>query len=145
MEESNNFYVEKRCPACGKISAGEFCMHCGDPLRPERFTFWHVLKSIPGVFFHLGEDSFYTIFSLLRHPGKMVREYFIGNRRRHYKPINFFLFTAGLVLLLFFTFHIHGTESSAVYTSLMQDKGLAKKLDEFNDKSLTLIVFFQFP
>ena len=120
-------------------------MHCGEPLEPERFTFWHVLKSIPGVFFHLGEDSFYTIFSLLRHPGKMVREYFIGNRRRHYKPINFFLFTAGLVLLLFFTFHIHGIESSAVYESLMKDKELAKKLDAFNEKSLTLIVFFQFP
>jgi hypothetical protein len=121
-------------------------MYCGEPLQPERFTFWHVVKSIPGVFFHLGEDSFYTIFSLLRHPGHMIREYFIGNRRRHYKPINFFLFTAGLVLLLFLTFHIHGTEeSSAVYTSLLKDKELGKKLDAFNDKSLTLIVFFQFP
>ena len=120
-------------------------MHCGEPLRPERFTFWHVLKSIPNVFFHLGEDSFYTIFSLLLHPGKMVREYFIGNRKRHYKPINFFLFTAGLVVLLFFTFHINGGESSAVYESLMKDQELAKKLDAFNEKSLTLIIFFQFP
>src|SRR5689334_10527274 len=133
MEEGNIFYTEKRCPTCGKISQGKFCMYCGEPLRPERFTFWHVLKSIPNVFFHLGEDSFYTIFSLLRHPGKMIRDYFAGNRRRHYKPINFFLFTAGLVLLLFLTFHIHGAESSAVYTSLMEDKELAKKLDEFND------------
>ena len=75
----------------------------------------------------------------------MVREYFVGNRRRHYKPINFFLFTAGLVVLLFLSFHIHGTENSSVYTSIMEDKELGKKLDAFNDKSLSLILFFQFP
>ena len=75
----------------------------------------------------------------------MVREYFAGNRRRHYKPINFFLFIGGLVVLLFLTFHIHGTENSAVYTSLLKDKELGKKLDNFNDRSLTIILLFQFP
>lgn len=145
MEVSADNSAEKTCPACGKLSAGNFCMHCGEPLHPKRFTFWSVVKSVPEVFFHVGESSFYTIFALLKYPGKMVREYFAGNRRRHYKPINFFLFIAGLVVLLFLSFHIHGTDDTRVYTSIFDDKEMGKKLDAFSDKSLSAILIFQFP
>ena len=144
MDVSNNT-AEKICPACGKSSVGKYCTYCGEPLQPKRFTFWSVVKSVPEVFFHVGESSFYTISALLKYPGRMVREYFAGNRRRHYKPINFFLFIAGLVVLLFLSFHIHGTEDARVYTSLLDDKELGKKLDSFSDKSLTAILIFQFP
>ena len=74
----------------------------------------------------------------------MVRSYFTGNRLRHYKPISFFLFVGGFVVLLFLSFHISAIDSK-IYEDWLDDKELGRNLDEFNSHYLTGILFVQFP
>lgn len=144
METNDNYYTEKKCPACGKLSPGKYCMHCGELLEHERITVKHFAKSIPAVFFNVGNTFFYTVFELVKRPGHMVKKYFAGNRLHHYKPINFFLFIGGIVALLFISFHIQ-PEDTKIYENLIDDKELAGQLDNFNSHYLTAILFAQFP
>lgn len=144
METNDAYYNEKKCPACGKMSPGKYCLHCGELLEHERITTKHFAKSIPAVFFNVGNTFFHTVTELVKRPGGMVKEYFAGNRLHHYKPINFFLFIGGIVALLFISFHIQPADAK-IYEDLLDDKDLGSKLDEFNNHYLTAILFAQFP
>ena len=75
-----------------KYLVGNYCIHCGEKLEHERITLKQFLKSVPEIVLHVGFNIFYTIYELIRRPGQMVKAYFAGNRKKHYKPINFFLF-----------------------------------------------------
>jgi hypothetical protein len=144
METNEKYHIEKKCPACGKLSPGKYCMHCGELLEHDRITLRHFLKSVPEIVFHVGFNIFGTIYELIRRPGKMVKAYFAGNRLRHYKPINFFLFIGGLVAVLFIGYHISGPDSK-MYEDWIDDKELGQQLDKFNNAYLTAILLVQFP
>ncbi|MBS1921261.1 MAG: DUF3667 domain-containing protein [Bacteroidetes bacterium] len=144
MEIPDPIYIEKKCPACGKMSPGIYCMYCGEKLQHERVTLLRFAKTLPEIIFHVGFNIFYTIYELLRHPGQMVKGYFAGNRKKHYKPINFFLFIGGIVAVLFISNHISPPDSK-MYEEWMDDKKLGHQLDLINQEYLTGILMLQFP
>lgn len=136
--------VQHRCPSCGRMSPGYYCMYCGEKLHHDRITFKRFAKGIPLVFFNFGKSFFDTVFVLVKRPGDFVKKYFKGDRARYYKPISFFMFIASLVLLLFLTFHISAPDNK-IFEDFTNDKDLAAKLDDFNSQYLTGILFVQFP
>lgn len=144
MQIPDPFYSEKKCPACGKISQGDFCMHCGEKLQHDRISFKHFIRDIPFVFFNFGPKFFRTVFALAKSPGNMVKKYFSGDRVRYFKPINYFMFIGGFVVLLHLTFHIGGTNDK-FYEDLLDNKDLGKKLDQFDEQFLAGLLFIQFP
>lgn len=144
MQTTDSFYKVKECPACGKMSTGAYCMHCGEKLEHERVTLKRFLLTIPEIILHVGFNIFDTIYELIVRPGKMVKSYFAGNRKKHYKPINFFLFISGLVTVLYIGNHISGPNPK-IYEGLMNDKALAEQLDKINTEYLTGILMLQFP
>lgn len=144
MEPSPNFYKVKECPACGKMSTGDYCMHCGEKLEHDRVTLKKFLFTVPEIILHVGFNIFDTIYELIAHPGKMVKGYFAGNRKKHYKPINFFLFIGGLVTVLYIGNHISGPDAK-MYEAWIDDKELGKQLDKINTNYLTGILMLQFP
>lgn len=144
METTDSFYKVKECPACGKMSTGAFCMHCGEKLEHDRVTLKNFLLTVPEIIFHVGFHIFHTIYELMVRPGKMVKSYFAGNRKKHYKPINFFLFIGGLVTVLYIGNHISGPDAK-LYEEFMDDKALGKALDKINTNYLTGILMLQFP
>lgn len=120
------------CPACKKESGGEVCMHCGENLYPKRITFASLLHSIPDVFFDIESGLFYTARTFLTKPGTEIRQYFAGDRARHYKPLKFILFIGGLYTFLFIKFDINnGTKQGA--------------FQEFGQQWNSVILLFQFP
>jgi hypothetical protein len=120
------------CPACHLESAGKVCMHCGENLYPKRITMASILKSIPDVFFDIEHGLFYTARTFIRRPGKEIREYFAGDRLKHYKPLKYITFIGGLYAFLFIKFDIdNGVEKSPFY--------------EFGDQWTSLILLLQFP
>ncbi|HWC52987.1 MAG TPA: DUF3667 domain-containing protein [Chitinophagaceae bacterium] len=144
METNDRFQIVKKCPACGKMSVGNYCVHCGEKLEHGRYTFQQFLKSIPEVILDNGFGIFYTIYELIIHPGQMVKSYFSGNRKKHYKPVNFFLFIGGLVAVLFISFHISAPDAN-LYEGWVNDKELGAQLDKINNEYLTGILLLQFP
>lgn len=144
METNDRFQIVKKCPACGKLSLGNFCIHCGEKLEHERVTLKQFLKTIPEIVLDTGFYIFYTIYELIIHPGQMVKSYFAGNRKKHYKPINFFLFIGGLVAVLFISFHISAPDTK-LYEGWVNDQEVAQQLDKINSDYLTGILMLQFP
>ena len=102
MEESKDLtIVITDCPACGRESGGEVCMHCGEILYPKRITVSRIIRDIPDVFFDLEQGLFYTIRTFLYNPGIQIKRYFAGDRSRHYKPLKFILFIGGFTTFIY--------------------------------------------
>ncbi len=91
QQEDKNITVIA-CPCCDTLSDGQVCKHCGENLRPKRITFYNIIRDIPDVFFDVDNGLFYTMRTFLLRPGKEIRKYFAGDRKRHYKPLKFVLF-----------------------------------------------------
>ena len=132
-EESKDVtIVITECPACKRESGGKVCMHCGETLYPKRITFARLLQSIPDVFFDVENGLFYTVRTFFTRPGTEIKEYFAGDRAKHYKPLKFILFIGGLYTFLFVKFDINnGVRQSA--------------FDQFGLQWNSVILLFQFP
>ncbi len=132
-EESKDLtIVITECPACKRESGGEVCMHCGETLYPKRITFARLLQSIPDVFFDIESGLFYTARTFLTRPGTEIRQYFAGDRSKHYKPLKFILFIGGLYTFLFVKFDINNGQKQSGF-------------DEFGLQWNSVILLFQFP
>lgn len=120
------------CPHCQEPGKGQVCSECGEDLHPKRITFFRILKDIPDVFFDLEFGLLYTLRTFITRPGREIREYFAGDRQKHYKPLKFILFMGGLVTLLMVTFNItDGREMTP--------------MEEFSWQWNSAILIFQFP
>jgi hypothetical protein len=140
------------CPACAGESGGKICMHCGENLYPKRITFPRLLKTIPDVFFDLEYGLLYTIRTFFKRPGRELREYFAGNRQKHYKPLKYLLFICGFVIFLNISFNIKGTQEGLYASSYKQQDELLSpanktgpKLDEFAKQWESAIILLAYP
>lgn len=98
---TENLQINKTCPACKNESGGKICKYCGEDLQPKRITLLKMLKDIPDVFFDLEHGLFYTILTFLKRPGQEIKEYFAGDRKKHYKPLKFVLFIGGFTTFIY--------------------------------------------
>ena len=132
-EESKDLtIIITQCPACKKESGGKICMHCGEILYTKRITFIRLLQSIPDVFFDVETGLFYTARTFLTRPGTEIKEYFAGDRAKHYKPLKFILFIGGLYTFLFVKFDINNGQQQTGF-------------EQFGLQWNSVILLFQFP
>ncbi|WP_207904680.1 DUF3667 domain-containing protein [Novosphingobium sp. PhB165] len=92
---------ESACLNCGTTLVGSHCHACGQAAHVHRTlgAFFHDLMH--GVF-HFEGKIWRTLPMLIRHPGKLTREYIDGRRASYVSPIALFLFC---VFLMFGVFH----------------------------------------
>ena len=89
------------CPSCGKSGAGEYCMHCGEEMKPERITLRFVVDQFFEMF--VGFESnrlLHTFRDLAVRPGRTIRNYLQGERKPYYNPVDYALLMGGLVIVL---------------------------------------------
>lgn len=120
------------CPACKRESPGMVCMHCGENLYPKRITMARILQSIPDVFFDIEHGIFYTARAFIKRPGTEIRNYFAGDRLKHYKPLKYITFIGGLYAFLFIKFDINNGKVESAFM-------------EFGEQWTSLILLLQFP
>ena len=135
------------CPSCAKVGEGEFCLHCGEEMKPERITFRYVLTQFFEMF--VGFESnrlLHTFRDLAVRPGKTIRRYLAGERKAYYNPVDYALLTGGLVIVWSLLI------SEGVLADLQRrnaaDPGmsaLAKKIYEDPSAFLNSVFLLQFP
>ncbi|MBW8770365.1 MAG: DUF3667 domain-containing protein [Gemmatimonadetes bacterium] len=92
------------CTNCGAGPVDRFCAACGQRhVTPEDFTARHFLRELLSEFVSLDGRFWLTLWTLVRHPGKLAREYFDGRGARYMRPLNLFL----LLNLVFFVIQPH--------------------------------------
>jgi len=124
--------VINTCPACGRQSGGEVCMHCGESLYPERITFVKILKDVPDVFFDVDKGLFYTMRTFFTHPGREIKRYFSGDRNKHYKPLKYILLIGGLTTFIYAKF-------------IITDGATESAFEKFGTQWNSLILLIQLP
>jgi hypothetical protein len=92
------------CTNCGAAPVGRFCPACGQrQITPQDFTARAFLHEMASEFVSLDGRFWLTLWTLVRHPGKLARDYFDGRGARYMRPLNLFL----LLNLVFFAIQPH--------------------------------------
>lgn len=79
------------CMTCGKEAVGNFCAHCGEKRREDHdFSLKHVLAEAAEAFFHVDSKIFLTLKTLVKRPGKLTSDFFLGRRKPYMSPLQTF-------------------------------------------------------
>lgn len=77
--------------SCGQKAHDHFCAHCGEKRRDDHdFSLRHVLAEAAEAFFHVDSKIFLTLKTLVRRPGKLTSEFFLGRRKPYMSPLQTF-------------------------------------------------------
>lgn len=89
------------CLNCGAEIQHQFCPHCGQKKDVEKIN-WHCIVHETAHFFtHIEKGFLNTSFQLLIRPGRVIREYLEGKRKKYHKPVSFFLIWAAIRLITY--------------------------------------------
>jgi len=90
------------CLNCGRPIEGNYCSHCGQPVKFKRFDLKYIGARLLDAF-DLERGFLHTIIALFKHPGKAIRDYVDGKRINFYNPFKL-LFITGAISTLIFAF-----------------------------------------
>ena len=79
------------CKNCGHIVEGKYCNHCGQKTNVGKITFSSLLNELTESIFQIDRGFFYTLLQLFKRPGKSIKEYLNGKRKRYFKPIAYLI------------------------------------------------------
>ncbi|MCC3158361.1 DUF3667 domain-containing protein [Hymenobacter sp. 15J16-1T3B] len=96
------------CLNCAQplLAGAGYCPHCGQP-RPHRLSTAHVLHEILHVFTHADKSIVGFVGQVLLHPGRVVRDYLAGRRKRYFNPFQFLLLAVGVATVLAVQLHYY--------------------------------------
>jgi hypothetical protein len=87
------------CLNCGTEIRDEFCPHCGQKKDVKKLTWHSLLHEILHFFSHIEEGFLKTSYQLIIRPGRTIREYLAGKRKKYYKPASLYLVWVAIFLL----------------------------------------------
>ncbi len=76
-----------------------FCPSCGQRTSVHKVTFRETFQDLADSMFSVSAPLWTTLKLLVINPGKLLREYLAGKRKRFYKPVTFFILTTIVYLL----------------------------------------------
>jgi hypothetical protein len=82
------------CLNCGGPRYGDYCHLCGQHYREGRSTVGGILKEFLAKSLSLDNGLLHTFIELSLRPGRMIREYVWGRRRRFTHPVAYLLLSA---------------------------------------------------
>ncbi|MBT8208971.1 MAG: DUF3667 domain-containing protein, partial [Eudoraea sp.] len=65
-----------------------------------KVTFGETFRDLVDALFSVNAPLLITLKGLLKNPGKLLRSYLAGQRKRYYKPVAFFVLTTILYILI---------------------------------------------
>jgi hypothetical protein len=89
------------CLNCGAEIQHEFCPYCGQKEDVEKLNWHSFVHEIAHFFTHIEKGFLNTSFKLLIKPGRVIREYLEGKRKKYHKPVSFFLIWAAIRLAIY--------------------------------------------
>ncbi len=90
------------CLNCGTTiqPAQNFCPQCGQKTGTHRISLHEITHDAVHYFTHADKGIFHLLKALATRPGKVAQEYIDGRRKTYFKPLNFFLIVAGIVVFM---------------------------------------------
>lgn len=106
MEFSCTFKGHKKfmlttCLNCGAEIQQQFCPYCGQKKDVKKLNWHSFVHEITHFFTHIEKGFLNTSFQLLTRPGRVMKEYLEGKRKKYNKPVSLYLVWAAIRLLTF--------------------------------------------
>ena len=89
------------CLNCGAEIQQQFCPYCGQNKDVEKFNWHSIVHELTHFFTHIEKGFLNTSLQLLIKPGRVIREYLEGKRKKYHKPVGFFLIWAAIRLVTY--------------------------------------------
>jgi hypothetical protein len=96
--------LPETCPSCGQPRLTRYCANCGErAIAPDDLSLKRFFRSLgeellPGFgdedeqgLKRAGGRVYRTVYTLLRYPGRMTADYFVGRRRPYMKPVQVYV------------------------------------------------------
>jgi hypothetical protein len=105
-----------------------YCPHCGQKTSLNHLSFHDITHDALHYATHADKSIFKLLKNLLTKPGIVAREYIAGKRQKYFKPLNFFLIVAGIVVFMTTLFYKpNDTRSSQIIQSAQRMEDPVKK------------------
>ena len=88
------------CINCDEEFEGTYCNHCGQKAKIGRITFHYIWHGILHFFTHAEKGFLFTSGQMLIAPGRTVKNFIDGKRRKYQPPVSYFLIWAGIYIVL---------------------------------------------
>ncbi len=119
-----------QCKNCETEFHGNFCPQCGQSALEHQINAKYFLHDVPHSILHIDKGFFYTLFHLLRNPGKTLKEYLAGKRVKHFKPFAFVIMLSTICTLIIKGLHhlmsLHYLKTNGVGKLHFNDNFFAK-------------------
>lgn len=89
----------ENCSICGTTLQGLYCHQCGQKVTGKRPRFWDIFQDFFSSIFSLEKSVLATLWLLVKSPGKVIGNYWEGNKRYYQSPgkvLIYALFVIGL-------------------------------------------------
>ena len=126
------------CFSCETPMIGLYCHVCGNKNDDYRRSIWRLAVDFFTNFTAMDNRMWRSLWSLLRRPGRMAREYADGARTRWTSPVRFYLATS---LILFGYIALSGTQLVALGPVDGFSEELSEKLETHTGTGQTLRFF----
>ncbi|TFV89315.1 DUF3667 domain-containing protein [Oxalobacteraceae bacterium OM1] len=88
------------CPNCAAAVVGPYCAHCGQRVIVEPPTLWAFIHEYVHHYMALEGKLMRSLWLLVRHPGRLSREYMAGRRACYVTPLQLYLTVSFVFFLL---------------------------------------------
>jgi len=134
----------KHCKNCGKPLHDLFCSHCGQKAKVDRITFAYIWHEIFHFFTHIDKGFFFTSLRMLESPGRTVKEFIDGKRKKYQPPVSyFFIWTTIYILFLYWIVYMFGENTVINYKEYFGPTATTKFAISHLSIVLVIIIPFQ--
>ncbi len=139
MEASNRI-----CRNCGNTNTSPYCGNCGQRSSVYKVTFRETFQDLADNLFSISAPLPRTLKYLIINPGKLLREYLQGKRKKYYKPISFFILATALYLFVRWAIGYDLIGNNDLYESTpgQVDPDLSREAAKFMFQNLNSMAFF---
>lgn len=97
----------RACLNCGEELQKNYCPNCGQSVNVGRITLGQLIHDLPHSVFHVDKGFLYNLFSLLRQPGKAIRDFLDGKRRPFFHPASYLVISLVINFLVVKILDLH--------------------------------------
>ncbi len=124
------------CKNCEKTleTKDDFCRHCGQSAHIHRIDMHHIWHDVVHAFVHADKGVIHLTKELALRPGRVVKEYMQGKRKKYYNPFSYLVLTVAISAFLTHYFHLMEYNTQKV-----------NPVTELSSKYFNLILFIAVP
>ncbi|MEM7658929.1 MAG: DUF3667 domain-containing protein [Bacteroidota bacterium] len=105
----------KHCLNCGEEVHKHFCPACGQKYETTAISLKELGRRRIYKFLKDYRIFFFTVWELVKNPGKVVKEYWAGREMTYYNPFNFFFLIGSLATFVVIRFSTYSDADAIAY------------------------------